>query len=208
MIIFHSLIITGLITRISCIALWPLEKNLSCSQYHYQDLINLFNQCFAETHNTYLIKGDNEPIYLPADKQRAYHGIYFAYGYFSSALHECAHWFIAGKQRRQQIDYGYWYEPDGRTKVQQQLFEKVEVKPQAIEWILSVAAGYPFKVSVDNLNNEDINPQPFKQAIYQQVLIYAQCGLPARAERFRQALSQFYNTEKTINLTLFSTEHC
>ncbi|MBU2709834.1 elongation factor P hydroxylase [Zooshikella harenae] len=181
---------------------------MSCTQHHYQDLINLFNQCFAETHNTYLIKGDDEPIYLPASDQCPYHGIYFAHGYFSSALHECAHWFIAGNQRRQLVDYGYWYEPDGRTKAQQQLFEKVEVNPQAVEWILSVAAGYLFKVSIDNLNNEAINPQPFKDAIYQQVKAYAHQGLPVRAEKFRQALSQFYQTEKTINLALFSPKHC
>ena len=33
-------------------------------------------------------------------------------------------------------------------------FEKVEVRPQAYEWILSVSAGFPFTVSCDNLDGE------------------------------------------------------
>jgi len=65
-------------------------------EHCYQDLIKLFNQCFAESHNTRLEKGGDEPIYLPADASRSYHVIYFAHGFFSSALHECAHWLIAG----------------------------------------------------------------------------------------------------------------
>lgn len=55
---------------------------------------------------------------------------------FNSALHEISHWTIAGKERRLLADLGYWYAPDGRTREQQALFEQVEVKPQAIEWLL------------------------------------------------------------------------
>ena len=37
------------------------------STHHYEQLIEIFNSCFADEFNTRLIKGDDEPIYLPAD---------------------------------------------------------------------------------------------------------------------------------------------
>jgi hypothetical protein len=163
-------------------------------QHHYQDLITLFNQCFGLEYNTKLVKGDDEPIYLPADETRPYHAIYFAHGFFSSALHECAHWLIAGSARRQQIDFGYWYEPDGRTAEQQILFQQLEVKPQAIECMLSMAAGYRFQVSVDNLHGQEVDTEGFKTAVQKQVNQYTEQGLPKRAAEFRKALSDFYRT--------------
>lgn len=174
-------------------------KALSCSVHRYDDLISLFNLCFKEKYNTQLVKGDEEPIYLPADEHHPHHSIYFAHGFFSSALHECAHWLIAGKERRKQIDFGYWYEPDGRNAEQQRLFQKVEVKPQAMEWILSVAANHRFRVSIDNLNGTEIESESFKNAVYQQVLAYCQKGLSLRAGLFRQALCRFYGTEEILS---------
>lgn len=161
--------------------------------HHYQDLITLFNQCFS-AYRTQLVKGNDEPLYLPADEAVPYHRIYFARGYFSSALHECAHWFIAGPHRRQQVDYGYWYEPDGRNPLQQALFQSVEVKPQALEWVLSRAAGFRFRLSSDNLNGNEGDMQAFQQAVYQQVMTYCEQGLPQRATQFRDALCRFYDT--------------
>ena len=174
--------------------------------HHYQDLINIFNDCFALQYNTQLVKGDDEPIYLPADEQRAYHALCFAHGFFSSALHECSHWLIAGKARRQQVDFGYWYIPDGRSTEQQARFQLVEVKPQAMEWVLSVATGHRFRVSVDNLNGEEANNDPFKDAVYQQVLNYCQQGLPERAKAFRQALCAFYATSSELITEDFKRE--
>lgn len=163
--------------------------------HHYQDLITLFNQCFESEYNTRLVKGGDEPLYQPMSDTQPFNALYFAHGFFSSALHECAHWFIAGEQRRKWVDFGYWYEPDGRNAAQQALFQQLEVKPQAIEWILSDAAGYPFQVSIDNLNGETCNTDEFRQAVYEQVLSYRQHGLPKRAEKFRQAICCFYNQE-------------
>lgn len=39
------------------------------STHHYEQLIEIFNSCFADEFNTRLIKGDDEPIYLPADAE-------------------------------------------------------------------------------------------------------------------------------------------
>ncbi|MBL7479383.1 elongation factor P hydroxylase [Legionella bononiensis] len=158
----------------------------------YQDLIDIFDECFANTYNTRLVKGDDEPIYLPADTLRTYNALYFAHGFYSSALHECSHWLIAGEERRKLIDFGYWYMPDGRNAEQQALFQKVEVKPQAIEWILSMAAGHKFRVSVDNLNGAESDTDSFKKAVHSQVMHYCSNGLPQRTRIFRDALCSFY----------------
>ena len=171
--------------------------------HHYHDLITLFNHCFADEFNTRLVKGDDEPIYLPADETRPYHALFFAHGFFSSALHECAHWLIAGAERRTLVDFGYWYVPDGRNGEQQRLFQQVEVKPQAMEWILSVASGHPFRLSIDNLQGSEVNTQAFKEAVYQQVVYYCAHGLRPRAQRFHRALTQFYQTVPELEVPAF-----
>lgn len=116
------------------------------STHHYEQLIEIFNSCFADDFNTRLIKGDDEPIYLPADAEVPYNRIVFAHGFYASAIHEISHWCIAGKARRELVDFGYWYCPDGRDAQTQSQFEDVEVKPQALDWLFCVAAGYPFNV--------------------------------------------------------------
>jgi elongation factor P hydroxylase len=167
--------------------------------HEYQDLITIFNSCFLEKYNTLLVKGVDEPLYLPADESRLHNTLIFAHGFFASALHECSHWLIAGENRRKLVDFGYWYVPDGRTPSEQELFQSVEVKPQAMEWILSKAAGYRFRVSIDNLNGSESDTASFKQAVYQQVQTYCEKGLSARAELFRHTLCQFYQTSFNLN---------
>ena len=80
-------------------------------EHKLEDIITIFNQCFEEEYNTRLVKGGDEPIYIPANDEVPYNAIYFARGFYSSALHEIAHWLVAGKERRKLEDFGYWYEP-------------------------------------------------------------------------------------------------
>lgn len=181
------------------------ERAQFFSMHHYQDIITLFNGCFFEKYNTVLVKGTDEPLYLPADESRPHNTLFFAHGFFASALHECAHWLIAGKQRREIVDFGYWYEPDGRSQEQQALFQSVEVKPQAMEWILSRAAGHRFRVSIDNLNSPEGDTAAFKVAVYQQVKTYCEKGLSERAETFRRALCHFYQTPLLLRIEDFET---
>ncbi len=171
--------------------------------HQYQDLMTIFKDCFFLKYNTLLIKGEDEPLYLPADENRPYHAIFFAHGFFASALHECSHWLIAGEKRRKEIDFGYWYVPDGRTASQQELFQSVEVKPQAIEWILSKAAGYRFRVSIDNLNGSESDTDSFKRAVHQQIKTYCEKGLTERVETLRLALCHFYGTETELKFEDF-----
>lgn len=160
--------------------------------HHYSDLITLFDSTFFETENTRLIKGQHEPIYLPASDMCEFAQVVFAHGFFASALHEIAHWCIAGAKRRQLEDYGYWYCPDGRDAAQQAEFEQVEVKPQAIEWAFSLAAGFPFKVSTDNLNGVEPDREAFAQAVKKQLYTYQNNGFPNRAALFISVLEAFY----------------
>lgn len=174
--------------------------------HQYQDLIAIFSDCFFEKYNTILVKGDDEPLYVPAGDSQPHNTLIFAHGFFASALHECSHWLIAGGERRKLVDFGYWYEPDGRSEEQQVLFQSVEVKPQAIEWILSQASGYRFRVSVDNLNGAETDAEAFKKSVLHQVVLYCERGLPKRAEVFRSALCRFYNTSLELRAQDFSLE--
>ncbi|MCV2883088.1 elongation factor P hydroxylase [Aestuariibacter sp. AA17] len=162
--------------------------------HRIQDLISIFNAAFSESENTRLVRGDDEPIYLPADERISYHRIIFAHGYYASALHEIAHWCIAGKARRLLEDYGYWYCPDGRNAQQQAEFEKVEIKPQAVEWGLSLAANKTFRVSTDNLHGAEPDRETFTKHVREQLIHYIETGFPPRAEQLIQALHLFYGT--------------
>ncbi len=161
--------------------------------HDYTQLITLFDRCFSDEFQTRLIKGDDEPIYLPADAESPWNRVVFAHGFYASALHEISHWCIAGEARRKQVDFGYWYCPDGRDALTQSQFETVEVKPQALEWMFCVAAGFPFNVSCDNLNG-DCEPDriAFQRKMHAQVMSYLTSGIPARPARFIAALAEFY----------------
>jgi hypothetical protein len=172
--------------------------------YHFQDLICIFEQTFAEAMNTRLVKGDNEPLYSPAHGAFDYHRIIFAHGFFASALHEIAHWCLAGSQRRLLEDFGYWYVPDGRDPSQQKAFEKVEIKPQAIEWAFCIACGKNFDVSIDNLSGTgQTDRKTFKQEVLQQVSHYLNFGFPHDAQQFIAALAQFYKTPMPLTHSRF-----
>lgn len=161
--------------------------------HSYNDLIKIFNTTFLATYNTELLLGGDEPIYLPADGDHKHHRIIFARGFFASALHEIAHWCIAGPQRRLLEDYGYWYQPDGRSAEVQAEFEKVEIKPQAVEWLLSASCGFPFRVSCDNLSGEcEPDRVGFTNKVREQVLVYLEQGMPERARTLSEALRAHY----------------
>lgn len=151
-------------------------------------------------YSTVLEGGGDEPIYLPAKDAQAHSRIIFTRDYYASALHEISHWCIAGEVRRQQIDYGYWYEPDGRNLEQQRAFEKVEIEPQALEWLFSVAAGVKFRVSADNLSGDDIDISGFTESVRQQVVSYITNGLTGRAALFCRSLVAFYQRESAFDV--------
>jgi elongation factor P hydroxylase len=214
--------------------LLPVSAMAPVTAHRIEDLITLFDGLFSHSFNTRLVRGGDEPLYLPAskqigpaskqigpagkqtapaamriapcDEQVPFNRVIFARGFFASALHEIAHWCIAGPMRRQQVDFGYWYAPDGRNAAQQNAFERVEVRPQALEWIFSRAAGCRFFISADNLGGEATNMDDFRQAVHRQVISYCHDGLPARAAQFREALSVFYGTKVILEANQFQLD--
>lgn len=175
-------------------------------KYDSQDLIRLFEGCFASQYNTRLVGGAAEPVYLPADAEQPMHRIVFTLDYYRSALHEIAHWCVAGAARRELVDFGYWYAPDGRSAAQQQAFEQVEVKPQALEWLFCQAAGHPFRVSLDNLSGEMTDPMPFKQRVVAQVQDYLGNGIPERPARFIDVLLAHYRPAQRLSADAFTLD--
>lgn len=164
--------------------------SLSDSAAELAGLIDLFNGLFKDSLNTVLVKGTDEPVYLPADEQHPHHRIIFAHGFYASALHEIAHWCVAGEQRRLLPDYGYWYKPDGRTAQEQAEFERVEVTPQAYEWLLTVAAGRSFNFSADNIGGGFRPSDSFRQHVHNRIHSLLEKGLPDRLQALVTALCQ------------------
>ena len=161
-------------------------------------LIRLFNNTFFADENTVLEHAAGEPFYRPADGSVPYHRIQFANGFFASGLHEVAHWCIAGSRRRQLVDYGYWYQPDGRDADAQAAFEAAETRPQAIEWAFAIACDREFVVSLDNHGDVPVDRDAFAERVRHCLHRQAQNGFPPRARRFLDVLTDFYDTAFTL----------
>jgi len=173
----------------------PLSNPTTNHGSHFvTDLELLFKNTFYNDYNTTLCGGALEPEYLPADDEQLTNRLVYREDFFASALHEIAHWCIAGARRREQIDFGYWYEAEGRDSEKQTAFFAVEVKPQALELLFSLCAGFAFKVSADNTGLA-IDPLPFAKAVLTQAQLYCKEGMPHRAWQFCLTLIHFYQPE-------------
>lgn len=166
------------------------------------DIERLFSACFYDDFRTRLAGDAVEPLYAPAAQPGDDHLVYYRQDYFASALHEIAHWCLAGAERRSQVDYGYWYHEGPRTPAQQLAFERVEARPQALEWVFSSAAGSTFHLSHDNLECAFTDPASthrFALAVLQQVGEFCRRGLPSRARQFIEALSARYGPSAPLD---------
>ncbi len=186
--------------------------NIAVTEFGHQaspSLLRLqavFHDVLGQRWRTRLQGGAQEPFYQAATDIEADAIIFFTRDYFASALHEIAHWCVAGEERRKRDDYGYWYAPDGRNAEQQAAFEKVEVVPQAYEWIFSVACASPFRVSADNLAMPEGAGREFKIAIWQQVRAFCETGLPLRPRLFTEALAQEFKQPMVLNKNNFNLD--
>ncbi len=155
-----------------------------------KELSQLLNKNYLNAYNTEIIGGFDEPFY------KAFEGgkpaqIQFSYDYIRSALHELAHWCVAGKERRKQDDYGYWYAADGRNQQQQNEFFKVEIKPQAIEWAFSIVLAVPFEASIDNLGTQVEGVEEFNHNLKKQLNEYVAKGFPKRTQEILDLFSNY-----------------
>lgn len=197
-----------------------IAKHSSC------DLEQIFNQCFLGDYATVLTGGWPEPFYLPSgwsldslekdDRIRIESSgidtnnlslLCYRSNFFASALHEVAHWCIAGESRRKQCDFGYWYVPECRDANQQNEFLSVEVRPQALELLFAIVCDYPFRVSFDNPVLDDGSPgiveirSGFTGKVIDAALEFIEGAIPSRANRFMSALGDYYgNSTSTVSV--------
>lgn len=151
-------------------------------------VVTAFNAEFVDL-ETLLVGGGEEPFYTPADGTGPA-VIRFRADYLRSALHEVAHWTVAGRQRLMLPDYGYWYSPDDRSAREQAAFFAVEARPQAIESLFCEALGVDFAPSVDNLSLPicEADLSVFRARLAAARDRFQDRGLPPRAQRFLQRL--------------------
>ena len=205
-----SLQLTTYSTSSCAVSIDPVQRSpwasLQTEVQQVDWLILHFNHWFSHL-NVCLVKGDFEPEYFPATED-APARIQFAHGFFNSALHEISHWTIAGEQRRLLPDLGYWYAPDGRTAEQQALFEQVEIKPQAIEWMFAQAFGRKFRVSLDNLTGDGGDGSTFKDNVFAQVQRYfsGEAKLPRDAVHFITCICACTRGGKTLQSDEFQRD--
>ncbi len=168
-----------------------------------EDIVQHFNNAFLDAHRTELVGGASEPLYRPAQSEGGLHQVIFRDDYASSALHEVAHWCIAGRKRRLQEDYGYWYEPS-RDADTQAAFAEAEARPQALERILSHAANIRFRVSCDNFDEAAVDRGEMIRQVHEATHQWLTSGLPARALRLVEMFES--KTGVTVSLDTCSYE--
>lgn len=115
----------------------------------HDEIARRFNAALARSCRTVIIGGASEPLYRPPTGNRPAI-IRYTRDYAQSALHEIAHWCVAGPGRRSRVDYGYWYQPPPRSAAAQARFEAAEVPIQGLELLLALVSGVRFHVSADN----------------------------------------------------------
>ena len=166
---------------------------------HLQRIIDTFEASLGQSYSTRLVGGFGEPEYLPATADNPAE-IRFREDFLSSALHEVAHWCIAGAERRLLHDFGYWYWPEGRNAEQQLAFEQAEVRPQALEWIFSNACGQAFHLSRDNHDPESTQARfDLAAAVGKEALLMCDGALPAPAAIFAEALALVFDQPQYRN---------
>ena len=168
----------------------------------------VFMRCFTHSDCTRLAGGFDEPLYKPAGCEGEIHVLQYRADFVASALHEVAHWCIAGPARRLQTDFGYWYIPDGRNPGQQRAFEAVEYKPQALEWFFSKACAQQFHISIDNLHGsmgDGDSDSDFERLVVAQAQKWQCEGLPVDGGKFFRGLCREFSVADDLAGLHFSS---
>ena len=129
-----------------------------------ETISDLFNSTFEKKYRVRLIGGAAEPIYLPpVEKQSG--AICFREDFVSSALHEVAHWCIAGRDRRKMVDFGYEYISPPRDEIAQKIFLQAETRVQGLERLFSEISGVSFSASLDNLDCDEVTTKKMTKLV-------------------------------------------
>ncbi len=151
---------------------------------NHSDVARVFNLVFVD-YKVVMNGGHAEPLYIPSVRIAE---IQYRQDYTASALHEAAHWCIAGQRRRRLKDYGYFYSPPPRTQLDSARFEAGEVEAQSMELLFSEAAGLRFQPSADDVNAPINGLDAFSHRILIRARERRRLGLPERAQKFVTAL--------------------
>lgn len=143
-----------------------------------------FNAQVGPMHHAYLLGGADEPLYEPATLGRPAL-IRYRQDFAQSALHELAHWCIAGAARRALADYGYWYQPPPRDPAMRARFFAVESRVQGLERILAHVCGVRFHVSLDDPGSD---PLDFEARVAWSTQCWLRRELPTRTQVVLHAL--------------------
>ena len=150
----------------------------------HSEVAAVFNCTFSD-HSVVMRGGYREPMYIPGMDVAE---IRYTLDHTASALHEAAHWCIAGRRRRRNTDYGYFYEPPPRSGMHRVRFEDVDIEAQSVEVLLAEAAGSQFQPSADDVDVPLFLLEAFSSRILERARERRQVGLPKRADKFRVAL--------------------
>ncbi len=154
------------------------------------EIERVFAGCFGPhtSHGTQLQGGAQEPLYEPAvDGSPA--RLWYREDFAASALHEAAHWCVAGPARRRRVDFGYTYSPPPRTAREQAAFFRAELKVQALESLFADAAGLPFRASADNLEADVRDFEQRVLAAKAATQVWLSTSADGRARLFAAALA-------------------
>ena len=108
-----------------------------------------------------MIGGAAEPLYLP-HTGRIRRAFSIRADFAASALHEAAHWCIAGSRRRVLIDYGYRYDAAAArsaTRGTRSLPRSATCRHWSV--LFARVAGMPFRISADDFGDDDGRTRTF-----------------------------------------------
>jgi elongation factor P hydroxylase len=146
-----------------------------------------FTRIFGDSHRTQMVGGGPEPLYEPATDERPAR-IVFTQDYPASALHEAAHWCLAGATRRAQRDYGYGYSPGPRDALARAEFFATECDVQALEALFAEVCGVRFVISADDFAAPHAELEAFEARVRERIETRRH-KLPERAVLLRAALA-------------------
>jgi elongation factor P hydroxylase len=150
----------------------------------HDEIVHRFAATAGQRYHAVLEGGAEEPLYLPPrDGHPA--RILYTRDYAQSALHELAHWCIAGAARRALVDYGYWYQPPPRAREERARFLAVEARVQGLELLFARVARVRFHVSLDDPGSD---PGDLDLAVHTAAQAWLQRGFSARTAAVFAAL--------------------
>jgi len=170
-----------------------------------REICRVFNRAFGLAHQTMLVGGAAEPLYEPATPHIPAL-LQFREDFAASALHEVAHWCIAGAKRRRRIDFGYEYIAPPRSAFMQAKFFAAEMHAQSLEAEFCAAAGVVFRVSVDDLVGGHTDAghlearRKFEKAMQQAKPGLRQWLRSSAGERAQQMLNGLHSRRRNLDL--------